>query len=62
MDPDYLKAQKYRILTKLTLLLAVSYISPSTFLAYATRFVIRLSLRALGSLTGVGKIAVTLEM
>ncbi len=50
------------IVTKLTLLLAVSYISPSTFLAYATRFVIRLSLRALGSLTGVGKIAVTLQM
>ena len=47
---------------KLTLLLAVSYISPSTFRAYATRLTILLSLRAFGSFTGVGNIAVTLKI
>ena len=47
--------------TQLTLLFAVSYISPSTFLAYETRLPIRRSLRAAGSCTGVGKMAVTLQ-
>lgn len=43
----------------LTLLLADSYMSPSTLRAYATRFSILLSFRAAGS--GVGKIAWTLH-
>lgn len=43
---------------RLTLLLADSYMSPSTFRAYATRFSMRRSFRAAGS--GVGKMACTL--
>lgn len=42
----------------LTLVFADSYMSPSTFRAYATRFSIRRSLSAAGS--GVGKMACTL--
>ena len=43
----------------ITLLLADWYMSPSTFLAYATRFSIRRSFSAAGS--GVGNMACTLE-
>ena len=51
------KSTRY-VLIQLTLLFAVSYISPSTLRAYETRFPMRRSLRAAGS---VGKIAVTLQ-
>ena len=54
------KSTRY-VLIQLTLLFAVSYISPSTLRAYETRFPMRRSLRAAGSCTGVGKIAVTLQ-
>lgn len=48
----------YCVCEFLTLVLADSYMSPSTFRAYATRFSMRRSLSAAGS--GVGNMACTL--
>lgn len=53
------KKKKKRKSSTLTLLLADSYMSPSTLRAYATRFSIRRSFSAAGS--GVGNMACTLR-
>lgn len=53
-----MRVEKYPF--ALTLLLADSYMSPSTLRAYATRFSMRRSLSAAGS--GVGNMACTLRV